>query len=140
MTAYKLITKLIAAEAAGKAKKAELLHLALLGLIATAKPPFTIAVDFDGTLCEEAWPAIGPAKQENIEKLQRLKGDYGVRLVLNTCREGAMLENATTWCKTHGVPLDKFNENLPERIAFYGGNCLKISADEYWDNKGVQVE
>lgn len=33
-----------------------------------------------------------------------------------------------------------YNENLPERIAQYGGDCRKISADYYFDDKNMFKE
>jgi hypothetical protein len=35
---------------------------------------------------------------------------------------------------------DAYNENLPERIAEYGGDCRKISADFYVDDKNLFME
>lgn len=31
------------------------------------------------------------------------------------------------------------NDNLPERVALYGGDTRKVSADEYWDDLAVTV-
>ena len=32
------------------------------------------------------------------------------------------------------------NENIPERVAQYGGTApRKVSADEYWDDRGIKV-
>ena len=45
----------------------------------------TIAVDFDGTLCENKWPDIGNANLELIEQLKYAKGK-GAKLILWTCR------------------------------------------------------
>ncbi len=33
-----------------------------------------------------------------------------------------------------------YNENLPERIAQYDGDCRKISADYYFDDKNMFKE
>lgn len=97
-----------------------------------------IAVDFDGTLCESAWPEIGEANTDVIEELKRRKAG-GDKVILWTCRVGSMLEDAVAWCKAMGIELDAVNENLPEKIAQYGNNCRKVSADEYWDDKSVIV-
>lgn len=70
-----------------------------------------IAVDFDGTLCKQAWPEIG---EENEILIEHLKGQQaaGARLILWTNREGDLLEEAVEWCKAHGLTFDTVNANL----------------------------
>jgi len=93
-----------------------------------------IAVDFDGVLCENQWPQIGPEKKGNIE-LAKYRKQAGAALILWTCRCGEQLDEAVAWCRERGLEFDAVNENLPERVAFYGSESRKISADEYWDDK-----
>lgn len=95
-----------------------------------------IAVDFDGTLCENEYPKIGKMKKWALIRLyiERLEG---AKIILNTCRTGDLLDDAVAWCLDHGIIFDAINENLPERIEKFGGDCRKISADEYWDDKAV---
>lgn len=93
-----------------------------------------IAVDFDGVLCEDQWPQIGPEKKDNIE-LAKYRKQEGAALILWTCRCGEKLDEAVAWCRERGLEFDAVNENLPERVAFYGSESRKISADEYWDDK-----
>ena len=97
-----------------------------------------IAVDFDGTLCVNKWPEIGEANLPVIHELQRRRA-RGDRLVLWTCREGALLSKALQWCSRHGLTFDAVNDNVPERIAQYGNNPRKVSADEYWDDRAVNI-
>ena len=97
------------------------------------------AIDFDGTLCELAWPEIGQPKHDVIEYCKQLKAD-GHKLILNTCREGDMLHKAIAWCMGHGLTFDAHNANLPDRITEYGGDCRKISADYYLDDKNMFLE
>ena len=52
-----------------------------------------IAVDFDGTLCENSWPEIGEPNEELIEYLRNRKKD-GDKLILWTCRVEDMLQKA----------------------------------------------
>ena len=98
-----------------------------------------IAVDFDGTLCESAWPGIGPPRLEVIDTLIKSRKN-GDRLILWTCREGKLLENALEWCRQYGLEFDSVNENLPERIAEFHSNPRKISADIYLDDHAVAPE
>lgn len=97
-----------------------------------------IAVDFDGTLCESKWPDIGEANEPVIRALLERK-DGGDKIILWTCRRGNLLEEAVRWCELHGITFDAVNANLPERIAQYGDDTRKVSADEYWDDKSVIV-
>ena len=97
-----------------------------------------IAVDFDGCLCEHQWPKIGKANTGAIRALIRLR-EQGARLILWTCRTGERLEEAVNWCARHGLVFDAVNDNLPERVAKYGGDTRKVSADEYWDDLAVTV-
>lgn len=64
-----------------------------------------IAVDFDGTLCENKWPEIGEPMFGTIAYLLKEK-EQGAKLILWTCRVGEMLEKAVTWCAEHGLGFD----------------------------------
>lgn len=97
-----------------------------------------IAVDFDGTLCESAWPEIGPAK-EGVLAVLRGEQHRGARLILWTNRTGALLEDAVEWCRGRGLEFDAVNENLPEIIERYGTDSRKITADVYLDDKALAV-
>lgn len=93
----------------------------------------TIAVDFDGTLCEERWPDIGPANLPLIDFLIRWR-QKGNKVILWTCRENEMLQNAVNWCATHDLYFDAVNCNLRERIEAYNNDSRKIGADYYIDD------
>ena len=94
-----------------------------------------IAVDFDGTLCEDKYPNIGDANLELIEKL-KVKQMYGTRLILWTCRCGDRLQEAVDWCSSHELIFDAINDNLPGVVAAMGGsNSRKVFADIYIDDK-----
>lgn len=99
------------------------------------RKPKIIAVDFDGTLCENKWPLIGEPNWDLITYLfaeQR----KGAKIILWTCRSGKELLDAIYWCKGHcGLLFDAVNENLPEIIKDFGKDTRKIFADEYIDDK-----
>lgn len=97
-----------------------------------------IACDFDGCLCESAYPAIGRPHFGVIEELGKRQAQ-GDKIILWTCREGQLLDEAVAWCAEHGLFFDAVNENLPERTAYYGNDCRKVGADEYWDDRAVEV-
>ena len=93
-----------------------------------------IAVDFDGTLCENKWPEAGQPNTTliNCLKLAQLKGD---KIILWTCRSKKRLRYAINWCKHHGLIFDSVNKNLKESIERFGGDSRKIYADVYIDDK-----
>lgn len=98
--------------------------------------PYVIAIDFDGTLCENKWPAIGEPRLGIIQAAQMAKRD-GAILVLWTCREGISLSEALAACANWGLTFDYVNENPKQLIELWGNNPRKIGADEYWDDKAV---
>ena len=100
--------------------------------------PPAIAVDFDGTLCTNRWPEIGKPYWGVIDELKALRED-GWRIILWTCRSGDLLKAAVAWCADKELYFDAVNANLPERVAHFGEDCRKISADEYWDDRAVVV-
>ena len=98
-----------------------------------------IAVDFDGTLCENRYPEIGEPNEELIKYLIKRQAD-GDKLILWTCRCGDILEQAVNWCHDHGLVFDAVNDNLPSSIEWANGcNSRKIYADKYIDDKNVSV-
>lgn len=96
-----------------------------------------IAVDFDGTLCEDKYPDIGPAKPRVIEWVKNQR-KAGHKLILWTCREGEILFNAIKWCAQNGMEFDAINENIPETRFLYVGKA-KVIADVYLDDKALKV-
>lgn len=95
-----------------------------------------IAVDFDGTLCENKYPKIGKPNTELIKQLAEEK-KKGTAVILFTCRDGQRLKEAVKWCSKQGLQFDRVNDNLPERIRAYKGNTRKISADVYVDDRNA---
>ena len=96
---------------------------------------YIIAVDFDGTLCENKYPEIGEPNNALIEYLKmRQKMSNNNKLILWTCRVGDRLEQAIDWCRDHGLIFDAVNQNLPEIVENFGGDCRKVFAHEYIDD------
>ncbi|WP_243259738.1 hypothetical protein [Enterocloster bolteae] len=95
-----------------------------------------IAVDFDGTLCENKWPEIGEANKEMITYLKDRQAN-GDKLILWTCRVDDMLKNAIDWSVEQGLIFDAINENLPEIVASFGTDTRKIFANEYIDDRNA---
>lgn len=97
-----------------------------------------IAVDFDGTLCENKWPEIGRPNEWLISFIKAEK-EKGNKIILWTCREDEYLNNAVNWCLSKGIVFDAINDNVTSRISLYGNNCRKVSADLYIDDKSINA-
>jgi hypothetical protein len=94
-----------------------------------------VAVDFDGTLAVTKYPTI--IKPINLVfNYVKEQQKNGAIIILWTCRHGKELEEAVEFCRENGLEFDYINENVPERIEAFG-ECRKISADEYIDDRAV---
>lgn len=97
-----------------------------------------IAIDFDGCLCVDAYPAIGSPNWDVIHRAIR-EQRAGSGLILWTIREGALLQTAVEAAATWGLRFDAINESLPDWIEEYGTRPRKIGASEYWDDRAVRM-
>lgn len=98
-----------------------------------------IAIDFDGCLCANAYPDIG-APNWDIIVAAAAEQIAGAGLILWTCREGELLENALEACARWGLHFDAVNDSLPSWKKFYGNETRKVGATEYWDGKAYRVQ
>lgn len=98
-----------------------------------------IAIDFDGCLCANAYPDIGAPNWEIIVAAAA-EQIAGAGLILWTCREGELLENAPEACARWGLHFDAVNDSLPSWKKFYGNETRKVGATEYWDDKAYRVQ
>lgn len=98
-----------------------------------------LAVDFDGTLCVNAYPEIGRPYKSIINGIKD-RQKQGWKIILWTCRIGEKLEEAIKWCEEQGLIFDAVNDNVIETIAFNNGeNPRKVWADEYLDDHNVTM-
>ena len=74
-----------------------------------------------------------------IAYLKRRKAS-GDKLILWTNRSGERLSEAVQWCSDQGLTFDAVNENLPESIERFGGDCRKVFADLYLEDKAMKPE
>lgn len=95
----------------------------------------TIAVDFDGTIVEHRYPAIGPEMDFAFATLKALQ-EKGHRLILWTIREGELLEEAVDFCRQHGVEFYAVNRNFPEE-EYRQMEHRKLLADLFIDDRNV---
>lgn len=96
------------------------------------------AIDFDGTLCVDEYPAIGAPRPDVLDFAKRVRR-AGDSLILWTCRIGDELTAAVKWCRDNGLEFDAVNDNLPECIDRYGNNCRKVYADYYIDDRALEI-
>lgn len=94
-----------------------------------------IAVDFDGTIVDDAYPKIGKTRLFAFETLKRLQED-GHRLILWTYRSGLRLEEAVKFCNDNGIQFYAVNKSFPEEQFDYS-KSRKIYADLYIDDRNI---
>lgn len=94
-----------------------------------------IAIDFDGTIVEDAYPDIGKPKIFALETIKRLQGD-GHRLILWTYRSGKKLQEAVDFCAKNGIDFYAVNKNYPEE-EFDNKISRKIHADIFIDDRNI---
>lgn len=71
-----------------------------------------IAIDFDGCICTNAFPNIGAPNRSVIDKAIAEQA-AGAGLILWTCREGELLQQALDACAQWGLHFDAVNESPP---------------------------
>ncbi len=73
-----------------------------------------IAVDFDGTIVEHEYPAIGRRVPLAITKLKEFIAQ-GHKIILYTMRSGKELQYAVEYCKRNGINFWAVNENPTQK-------------------------
>ena len=96
----------------------------------------TIAVDFDGTIVEHRYPAIGPEKPFAIDTLKYLCAQRH-KLILWTVREGELLDEAVAYCRHRGLEFYAVNKNYPEEKPTHEGYSRKLQADLFIDDRNL---
>jgi hydroxymethylpyrimidine pyrophosphatase-like HAD family hydrolase len=94
-----------------------------------------IAIDFDGTIVEDAYPKIGKPRIFAFETMKRLQKD-GHRLILWTYRNGSKLDEAVQFCKENGITFYAVNHSFPEE-QYDDKVSRKIYADIYIDDRNI---
>lgn len=94
-----------------------------------------IAVDFDGTVVEHAYPKIGKEMMFAFATLKALQ-NKGHKLILWTFRDGELLDEAVEYCKANGIEFYAVNKSYPEE-KFDLSISRKINADIFIDDRNV---
>ncbi len=96
-----------------------------------------IAVDFDGTIVEHKYPAIGREIPFAIETLRKLQSDRH-KLILWTVREGSLLEEALAFCRERGLEFYAVNRDYPEEEKSLNNHfSRKLKADVFIDDRNL---
>ena len=97
----------------------------------------TIAVDFDGTIVENRFPEIGEERPFAVDTLKMLIQDRH-QLILWSCREGQLLEDAVNWCRERGVEFYAVNRDYPEESTENNPHfSRKLKADLFIDDRNI---
>ncbi len=95
-----------------------------------------IAVDFDGTIVEDGYPAIGNPMPFAFDTLKKLQLE-GYRLVLWTYRSGKKLDEAVEYCKSKGIEFYAVNASFPGDSFNPTKESRKIHADYFIDDRNL---
>lgn len=96
-----------------------------------------IAIDFDGTIVNDAYPAIGAPMVGVKKALDEFRED-GHYIIVWTCRADIPLLNAVNWLLEHDIPFDRVNAQQPEHLNKFGGSdTRKLYADVYIDDRNL---
>jgi hypothetical protein len=99
------------------------------------KDTLNIAIDFDGTIVEDAYPKIGKPIIFAFETIKKLQEDRH-RVILWTYRRGTALEEAVAFCKKNGITFYAVNMSFPEE-EFDNSYSRKINADIFIDDRNI---
>ncbi len=94
-----------------------------------------IAVDFDGTIVEHAYPAIGREMIFAFDTLIELQ-KKGHLLILWTYRSGDYLKEAVEFCEKKGLKFYAINCSYPNE-KFDDSISRKIDADIFIDDRNI---
>lgn len=102
-----------------------------------------VAVDFDGTLCTNAFLEIGEPNRVVIGYVRKLAAE-GSKIILYTSRENGtrkLLDEAVAFCKAQEIPIHAVNENpwnpYAATIGLKPSDGRKVYADLYIDDKAI---
>ncbi len=97
----------------------------------------TIAVDFDGTIVTHEYPNIGKPIPFAIETLKKLQSEDHCEIILWSCREGDLLQQALDYCKGKGLEFYAVNSNYPEETVIKSTAPRKLTADIFIDDRNL---
>lgn len=94
-----------------------------------------IAVDFDGTIVEHEYPAIGKPIPFAVDVLKKLQKEEGHQIILWTVREGELLDEAVEYCRQRGLEFYAVNRNHPEDTPAF--DPRKLTVELFIDDRNL---
>lgn len=93
-----------------------------------------IAIDFDGTIVEDAYPNIGVVRDGAVGVINNLM-EQGHEVIIWTCREVCEIEHSLY---RYGINFTTINENTPSMMERWGNDPRKVGADVFIDDKNLE--
>ncbi len=94
-----------------------------------------IAIDFDGTIVEDAYPDIGKPMLFAFETMKELHKQRH-QLILWTYRSGTELQEAVEFCRSNGIEFYAVNRSYPEE-EYDPESSRKIHAHIFIDDRNI---
>ena len=96
-----------------------------------------IALDFDGTIVEHKYPAIGEEIPVATETIRMLIAERH-KVILWSVREGKLLDEAVNWCRERGIEFYAVNRDYPEETMTNNNHfSRKLKADLFIDDRNL---
>ena len=96
-----------------------------------------IALDFDGTIVEHKYPAIGEEIPFATETIRMLIAERH-KVILWSVREGKLLDEAVNWCRERGIEFYAVNRDYPEETMTNNNHfSRKLKADLFIDDRNL---
>lgn len=95
-----------------------------------------LAIDFDGTIVEDAYPNIGKPQAFAFEALKQLE-NKGYRLILWTYRHGERLQEAVEFCRKNGIEFYAVNSSYEGEVFDGNTQSRKLDADIFIDDRNL---
>jgi predicted kinase len=92
------------------------------------------AIDFDGTICENAFPDFGPPIEPMVDKIRDLYKSLENIIIVWTCRNGDDVLTMRRWLIQNHVPFDAVNLN-----PVFETGSRKMFAHEYFDDRSTAI-
>lgn len=93
-----------------------------------------IAIDFDGTIVQNAFPDIGAKVPNALYWIKKFSQEKNVYLILWTVRSDDVLNEAVEWCGNNGISFYGINEN-PDQKEW--STSPKVFAHIYIDDRNA---
>jgi len=100
----------------------------------------TVCIDFDGTICEWAFPNTGSPQEGVAEALKTLQ-DFGYYIIISSCRTNSKLNDSAKKRNNHIETMKKYLKqyNIPYN-EIDDGTQGKVVAEIYIDDRAIEFD